>query len=110
MPGKPSFSMTRQSGTEWSKSCHMFQSPSLLPSCHSFTTEAGIIRNIVIEDTNWRTWTNRTNDGIMHEKGGECAILAYTNRGTIEGITLASGSIKADKDGAAGLVSINRLT
>lgn len=73
-------------------------------------TETGVIKNIVIEDTNWRTWTNRTNDGIMHEKGGECSILAYTNRGTIEGITLASGSIKADKDGAAGLVSINRGT
>ena len=71
-------------------------------------TETGVIRNINIENTKWRTWTNRTNDGIMHEKGGEVAVLAYTNRGTIEGVNLMSGAITAAKDGAAGLVSINR--
>lgn len=73
-------------------------------------TETGVIKDLVIEDTAWRTWTNRTNDGVMHEKGGECAVLAYTNRGTIEGVVLKSGTITADKDGAAGLVSINRGT
>ncbi|MCR4725880.1 MAG: hypothetical protein K5753_01510 [Clostridia bacterium] len=73
-------------------------------------TESGKIRNLKIANTAWRTWTNRTNDGIMHEKGGECAILAYTNNGLIENVTLVSGSVTAVKDGAAGLVSINRGT
>ena len=36
--------ITRQSGTEWSKSCHMFQLPSLLPAYHSFVTQAGRVR------------------------------------------------------------------
>ena len=73
-------------------------------------TETGVIKNLVIEDTAWRTWTVRTNDGVMHEKGGEVAVLAYTNRGRIEGVTFASGKVTAAKDGAAGLVSINRGT
>lgn len=73
-----------------------------------FDTVYGTIKNIKIEDTAWRTWTNRTNDGIMHEKGGECAIFAYNNQGTIENVTLVSGSVTAVRDGAAGLVSINR--
>ena len=71
-------------------------------------TQTGTIKNLVIEDTNWRTWTARTNDGVMHEKGGVVAVLAYTNRGTVENVTLRSGTITAAKDGAAGLVSINR--
>ena len=33
--------MTRQSGTEWSKSCHMFQSPLRLPSDQVRRTSAG---------------------------------------------------------------------
>ena len=73
-------------------------------------TQYGKICNLRIADNYWRTWTNRTNDGIMHEKGGECAILAYTNRGTIENVTLVSGSVTAVKDGGAGLVAINRGT
>ena len=73
-------------------------------------TDKGKISNLCIADTYWRTWTNRTNDGIMHEKGGECAILAYTNRGIIEDVTLVSGSVTAVKDGGAGLVAINRGT
>ena len=68
----------------------------------------GVIKNLKIENTRFRTWTNRTNDGIMHEKGGEAAILAYTNKGIIDNVTLISGSVVAVKDGAAGLVSINR--
>lgn len=71
-------------------------------------TTTGRIYNLKIASTAWRTWTNRTNDGIMHEKGGECAILAYTNNGIIQDVTLLSGSVTAVKDGAAGLVSINR--
>lgn len=73
-------------------------------------TETGVIKNLKIENTNWRTWTNRTNDGIMHEKGGECSILAYTNRGLISNVTLVSGIVTAVKDGASGLASINRGT
>ena len=73
-------------------------------------TKTGAILNLTIEDADWRTWTNRTNDGIMHEKGGECAILAYTNNGLVQNVTLRSGSVTAVKDGAAGLVSINRGT
>lgn len=73
-------------------------------------TSTGQIKNLKIEDTKWRTWTNRTNDGVMHEKGGECSILAYQNRGTIDNVTLVSGSVVAVKDGASGLVSINRGT
>lgn len=71
-------------------------------------TESGVIKNLSIENSRWRTWTIRTNDGHMQEKGGECAILAYTNRGTIENVSFVSGSIYAKRDGAAGLVSINR--
>ena len=33
--------ITRQSGTEWSKSCHMVHVPSLLPACHSLRTQSG---------------------------------------------------------------------
>ena len=73
-------------------------------------TSTGQIKNLKIEDTKWRTWTNRTNDGVMHEKGGECSILAYQNRGIIDNVTLVSGSVVAVKDGASGLVSINRGT
>ena len=71
-------------------------------------TKNGVIKNLKIENTRWRTWTNRTNDGIMHNKGGNCAILAYTSSGTIENVTLVSGSVTAARDGAAGLVSVNR--
>ena len=71
-------------------------------------TENGVIKNLKLASTHWRNWTNRTNDGIMHEKGGECAVLTYTNNGTIENVTLLSGSVTSVKDGAAGLVSLNR--
>ncbi|MCR5564499.1 MAG: hypothetical protein K6F59_01715 [Gammaproteobacteria bacterium] len=73
-------------------------------------TPTGVIKNLKIESTKWRTWTNRTNDGIMHEKGGNVAILTYQNRGLIENVTLVSGSVTAAKDGAAGLVTINKGT
>lgn len=73
-------------------------------------TADGVIKNLKIESTVWRTWTNRTNDGIMHEKGGECAILTYTNYGTIQNVALVSGTVTSVRDGAAGLVSINRGT
>ena len=73
-------------------------------------TSTGQIKNLKIEDTKWRTWTNRTNDGVMHEKGGECSILAYQSEGIIDNVTLVSGSVVAVKDGASGLVSINRGT
>lgn len=71
---------------------------------------SGVIKNLVIDNANFRTWTNRTNDGIMHEKGGECAILAYTNRGTLDNVTVINSSVYAVKDGAAALVSINKGT
>ena len=70
----------------------------------------GVIKNLVIDNANYRTWTTMTNDGIMHEKGGECAILAYTNRGTIDNVTVVNSNVYAAKDGAAALVSINRGT
>lgn len=73
-------------------------------------TPGGVIKNLVIDNANFRTWTSLTNDGIMHEKGGECAVLAYTNRGTIENITVIDSYIYAVKDGAAGLVSVNKGT
>lgn len=72
--------------------------------------KTAVIKNLVIKDANWRTWTVRTNDGNLHEKGGECSILAYTNRGLIENVTVASSKIYAVKDGASGLVSINKGT
>lgn len=68
----------------------------------------GVIKNLVIDNANFRTWTNLTNDGVMHEKGGECAILAYTNRGKLENITVTNSSVHAEKDGAAALVAINK--
>lgn len=70
--------------------------------------KSGIIKNLVIENAKWRTWTNRTNDGVFHEKGGECSILAYTNRGLIDNVTVKTSSITAVKDGASALVSINK--
>lgn len=71
---------------------------------------SGVIKNLVIDNVNFRTWTSLTNDGVMHEKGGECAILAYTNRGTIDNITVIDSYIYAVKDGAAALVSVNKGT
>lgn len=71
---------------------------------------SGVIKNLVIENAAWRTWTVRTNDGIFHEKGGECAILAFTNRGTIQNVTVKNSTVHAVKDGAAGLVAINKGT
>lgn len=71
---------------------------------------SGVIKNLVIDNANFRTWTNLSNDGIMHEKGGECALLAYTNRGTIDNVTVIDSYICAVKDGAAALVSINKGT
>lgn len=73
-------------------------------------TSNGVIKNLVIDNANFRTWTNLTNDGIMHEKGGECAILAYMNRGTLDNITVIDSYIYAEKDGAAALVSVNKGT
>ena len=73
-------------------------------------TKDGKIFDLNIENTVFRTWTIRTNDGIMHEKGGNAAILANENSGTIDSVTLVSGSVTAVKDGAAGLVSSNRGT
>ena len=73
-------------------------------------TPGGVIKNLVIDNANFRTWTVITNDGIMHEKGGECAILAYTNRGTIDNVTVTNSNVCAVKDGAAALVSINKGT
>lgn len=71
---------------------------------------SGVIKNLVIDNANFRTWTNMTNDGIMHEKGGECAILTYRNRGTIDNITVIDSYVYAAKDGAAALVSVNQGT
>lgn len=73
-------------------------------------TPDGAIKNLVIDNANFRTWTNITNDGVMHEKGGECAVLAYTNRGTLTNITVVDSYIYAVKDGASALVSINKGT
>lgn len=73
-------------------------------------TPDGVIKNLVIDNANFRTWTNMTNDGIMHEKGGECAILTYTNRGTLDNITVIDSYVYAVKDGAAALVSVNKGT
>lgn len=70
--------------------------------------QSGVIKNLVIENAKWRTWTNRTNDGVFHEKGGECSILAYTNRGTIDNVVVKTSSVTAVKDGASGLVAINK--
>lgn len=71
---------------------------------------SGVIKNLVIENAAWRTWTVRSNDNIFHEKGGECAILAFTNRGTIQNVTVKNSTVHAVKDGAAGLVAINKGT
>lgn len=70
-------------------------------------TKSGVIKNLVIEDANFHTWTNKTNDGIMHEKGGECSIIATFNRGLITNVTIKNATILADRDGASCLVSIN---
>lgn len=70
--------------------------------------KTAVIKNLVIDNATWRTWTVRTNDGTMHEKGGECSILAYTNRGLIENVKVTASNIHAVKDGASGLVSINK--
>ena len=72
-----------------------------------FNTVFGVIKNVTFENTRWRTWTVRTNDGIMHDKGGECSVLCFQNKGLIENVTLRSGSVTAAKDGAAGLVAKN---
>ena len=69
----------------------------------------GVIKNLVIDNANFRTWTKGTNDGFL-EKGGECAILAYTNRGTLDNITVINSNVHAERDGAAALVSINKGT
>ena len=66
------------------------------------------IKNIVFDGAKWRTWTVKTADGILHEKGGDVAILAYTNRGTIRNVTVVNSSVSAAKDGAATLTVINR--
>ena len=72
-------------------------------------TETGRICNLTIRNTVWRTWTNRAGDGNLYEKGCECAVLTYTNYGEITDVTLTGESrITAIRDGAAGLVSINR--
>ena len=68
------------------------------------------ICNINIENCKFRTWTNRTNDGIMHNKGGDVAIFARENKGLIENITLSSGFVIAKRDGAAGIVIENDKT
>ena len=73
-------------------------------------TPGGVIKNLVIDNANFRTWTVLSNDGIMHEKGGECAILAYTNRGTLDNITVINSNVCAVVDGAAALVSVNKGT
>lgn len=70
----------------------------------------GVIKNLVIDNANFRTWTEVSGDGIMQHKGGECAILAFTNRGTIDNVTVINSSVYAEADGAAALVSINRGT
>lgn len=72
--------------------------------------KTGVIKNLVFDNANWRTWTVRTNDGNLHNKGGECSILAYTNRGLVENVTVRNSSIYAVRDGASGLVSINKGT
>ena len=71
---------------------------------------SGVIKNLVIDNAKWRTWTVKTNDGIMHEKGGDVSILAFTNRGTIQNVRVKNSSIVAVVDGAASLVGINRGT
>ena len=70
-------------------------------------TSNAVIKNITFENANWRTWTIKTNDGILHEKGGDVSILAYINRGTIKNIHVKGSKIVAVKDGASGLVTIN---
>lgn len=70
--------------------------------------KTGVVKNLVFDNANWRTWTVRTNDGNLHNKGGECSILAYTNRGLVENVTIRNSSIYAVRDGASGLVSINK--
>lgn len=70
--------------------------------------EEAVIKNLVIDNADWRTWTVKTNDGVMHEKGGDVAILCFTNRGLIQNVTVRNSSVVAVNDGAASLVSINR--
>lgn len=72
--------------------------------------EEAVVKNLVFENADWRTWTKKTNDGIMHEKGGDVAILCFTNRGLVENVTVRNSSVVAVNDGAASLVSINRGT
>lgn len=72
--------------------------------------KTGVVKNLVFDNANWRTWTVRTNDGNLHNKGGECSILAYTNRGLVENVIVRNSSIYAVRDGASGLVSINKGT
>lgn len=68
----------------------------------------GVVKNIVIDNAKWRTWTVKTNDGVMHEKGGDVSILCFTNRGLIQNVRVKNSSIVAVVDGAASLVGINR--
>ena len=77
-------------------------------SLFSSITESAVVKNIVFDNANWRTWTVKSNDGITHEKGGVVAILTYTNRGLISNVSVNNSSVVAVQDGAAGLVSINR--
>lgn len=68
----------------------------------------GIIENIVIAEANLQTWTEKTADGILHEKGGNVALFAHINRGTIRNITVTASKFIASHDGAAALVNINQ--
>lgn len=72
--------------------------------------DGAVITDLVIEDADWRTWTIKSGDGIMHEKGGDVAILCHTNRGTIQNVTVKGSSVVAEADGASSLVTINRGT
>ena len=70
-------------------------------------TVGGAIKNLVIDNANFRTWTAGSNP---MERAGECAVLAYTNRGTLDNVTVENSNVCAIRDGAAALVSINRGT
>lgn len=72
--------------------------------------DGAVIKDLVIEDANWRTWTLVSGDGIMHEKGGDVAILCHTNRGRVENITVKNSSVVAVADSASSLVAINNGT
>ena len=73
-------------------------------------TKNAVIKNVTFENAKWRTWTIKTNDGILHEKGGDVSMLAYINRGTIKNVHVKGSSIVAVKDGASSLVTINEGT